>query len=144
MLFRLMALATALVIVPEYDAAPASVACRGELTGAVLSTTATFQDGSRVVGPWRIVGERHAPGGEQRELAAMLDRVIEVDGSTGTRRTTPFPQRIAVTFAGENEQQLVAEAARIWCSTVGKARNMDLEAPHLRIAATEHARLQRA
>ena len=111
--------ATAIAAFPGAPQDHASQACRGTLDGEELQTTIEFDDGSRLIGPWQVM---HTDGSAaSHRIAAVLDRVIEV-GTDGVRRTTPFPQRIAVMFEGRDERDLIDNAALVWCETVLKAK----------------------
>ncbi len=114
--------ATALHAFPGAPVEPENRACRGDLQGDVLRTTIEFEDGSRLIGPWRIARERPAA----YSVTAVLDRVIEVDRG-GASQTTPFPHGVAVQFKGRSEQDMIDNAARVWCSTVQRARRTQLE-----------------
>jgi len=102
---------------PEMPEKPENRACRGDLQGDVLRTTIEFEDGSRLIGPWRIARAQQ----RVHSVTAVLDRVIEVD-QRGASQTTPFPHGVAVQFKGGSEQDMIDHAARVWCSTVRQAR----------------------
>lgn len=111
--------ATALAAFPVAPQEHASQACRGTLDGDELHTSIEFDDGSRLIGPWQVMHTDESRASHR--MAAVLDRVIEVD-TNGVRRTTPFPQRIAVMFEGRDERDLIDNAALVWCETVRKAK----------------------
>lgn len=111
--------AATLSALPGAPQGSADQACRGNLEGDVLHTTIVFDDGSRLIGPWRVMHTEGAPAAHR--LAAVLHRVIEVD-SKGAQRTTAFPQGVAVLFEGRTQRDLIDNAAQVWCSTVLKAR----------------------
>ncbi len=112
--------ATALAAFPGAPDAQEDRACRGDLQGNVLRTTIEFEDGSRLIGPWRVA--RQETRDPAHRVTAVLDRVIEVDGE-GELRTTPFPHGVAVLFEGHSEKDMIDNAARVWCSTVRRARS---------------------
>jgi hypothetical protein len=127
--------ATALAAFPGAPQVGAAQACRGNLQGDELHTMIEFDDGSRLIGPWQVMHTEGAPAAHR--VAAVLDRVIEVDRE-GARRTTAFPHRIAVLFEGRTESDLVDNAAQVWCQTVLKAkagsrRSTDFTPPGTRI-----------
>jgi hypothetical protein len=100
-------------------------ACRGSLDGDQLTTTIEFPDGYAVEAPWRVTWDRTASLEDGRRgviASARLDRIVEVDPSTGQRVVTPFPDPIETTFEGHSEEELVYRAAQIWCLTVIKAQ----------------------
>lgn len=109
--------ATALAAFPGAPDAPEDRTCHGDLQGNVLKTTIEFEDGSRLIGPWRVAHQSQ----DANRVTAVLDRVIEVDGR-GELRTTPFPHGIAVLFEGRDERDMIDNAAQVWCSTVRRAR----------------------
>lgn len=113
-----LVLATALHAFPGVPAESQGPACRGELRGDVLSTTIEFEDGSRLIGPWRIA---YVSEVQRYRVTGILDRVIEVD-RLGEQQTTAFPRGVAVLFEGRSEQDMIENAAEVWCSTVRRAR----------------------
>lgn len=99
--------------------------CRASMNGGQLTTVVQFEDGYTVEGPWQVVQNRAAAlqdGGRGFQVGARLDRIVEVDPSTGQRSATPFPAPVSVTFEGHNQDELVSRAAQIWCASVMKAR----------------------
>ena len=98
--------------------------CTGVLEGEKLTTTIEFADGSSVDAPWRVVQVRQVSqqrGAAARVLAVHLDRVVEKD-PTGNRTTTPFPSPIETTFQGQDDDEVVFNAAQVWCITVLKVK----------------------
>ncbi len=112
--------AAALHAFPGAPAESQDQACRGELHGNELRTTIEFNDGSSLIGPWRIA---QVAGSDEHRVTAVLDRVIEVD-QRGASQTTPFPHGVAVLFEGRNERDMIDNAAEVWCSTVRRARSV--------------------
>lgn len=107
------------------DQAPA---CRADLDGNQLTTTIEFNDGYAVEAPWSLSWNRAAALPDGRTgvaAAARLDRIVEVDPSTGQRIVTPFPEPIETTFEGGTEEELMYQAAQIWCLTVIKAQERE-------------------
>ncbi len=99
--------------------------CRGSMDGARLTTVVQFEDGYTVEAPWQVTQNRAGPisdGGRGIQMGARLDRIIEVDPSTGVRQATPFPNPVDITFEGHSRDELISRAAQIWCSSVVKAR----------------------
>lgn len=99
--------------------------CRASLDGDQLTTIIEFSDGYAVEAPWRVTWNRSASlrDGQKGVTAnAKLDRIVEVDPKDKQRVVTPFPEPIQTTFEGHSEQELVHEAAKIWCLTVLKAQ----------------------
>lgn len=111
--------ATALAAFPGAPDVVKDDACRADLHGDVLKTTIEFDDGSRLIGPWRVA--RRASAAPAHQMTAVLDRVIEVN-NRGELRTTPFPHGVAVLFEGRSERDMIDNAAQVWCSTVQRAR----------------------
>jgi hypothetical protein len=114
-----LVIATALHAFPGAPAGSQDQACRGELQGNELRTTIQFEDGSSLIGPWRIA---HVSGADEHRVTGVLDRVIEVD-RRGVTQTTPFPHGVAVLFEGRSERDMIEHAAEVWCSTVRRARS---------------------
>lgn len=114
-----LVMATALAAFPGAPAVVQDDACRADLRGDVLKTTIEFDDGSRLIGPWRVA--RRAGTAPAHRMTAVLDRVIEVNGR-GELRTTPFPHGVAVLFEGRSESDMIDNAAQVWCATVRRAR----------------------
>lgn len=117
----------ALLLAALLPAAPADdePRCRAELQGARLTTTIAYPDGYAVAAPWQVVQTQETwPDGVAPVLVvdAALDRVIEEDGITGRRTTTPLEHPITLTFEAPSRSELVAVAARTWCQTVLRAR----------------------
>jgi hypothetical protein len=94
--------------------------CSADQTGALLVTTIEYRDGYRVDAPWRVTSEGKFRKGGAR-LTAALDHIIETDALTGKRQIISLPGVVELTFKGENQRQLLREAAEVWCATVGKA-----------------------
>jgi hypothetical protein len=94
--------------------------CRADQSGARLVTTIEYRDGYRVDAPWRVTSEGKFRKGGSR-LTAALDHIIEIDAVTGKRQVISLPGVVEMTFKGANRQQLLREAAEVWCATVGKA-----------------------
>jgi hypothetical protein len=94
--------------------------CRADQNGARLITTIEYRDGYRVDAPWRVTSEGKFRTGGSR-LTAALDHIIETDALTGKRQVISLPGAVEMTFKGVNREQLLREAAEVWCATVGKA-----------------------
>ena len=102
-----------------------SPVCRASMDGGQLTTVVQFEDGYTVEGPWQVLQNRAASlddGARGIQVGARLDRIVEVDPSTGERQATPFPNPVDVTFEGHTQDELVSRAAQIWCASVMKAR----------------------
>ncbi len=100
--------------------------CRATMNGGQLTTVVQFEDGYTVEGPWQVLQNRAASledGGRGFQVGARLDRIVEVDPSTGERQATAFPSPVSVTFEGHDQDELVTRAAQIWCASVMKARS---------------------
>jgi hypothetical protein len=94
--------------------------CRADQSGARLITTIEYRDGYRVDAPWRVTSEGKFRKGGSR-LTVALDHIIETDALTGKRQVISLPGVVEMTFKGSNREQLLREAADVWCATVGKA-----------------------
>jgi hypothetical protein len=105
--------------------APKQPECKANRLGERLLTTAVFPNGYIVEGPWLVVGQRSTIADRRTALAvaAVIDRIIEFDPTRGERSATPFPGAIEVVFEGETEEEVMASAAKVWCTTVTKARS---------------------
>jgi hypothetical protein len=111
--------------------------CSGSLDGSLLTTVIRFPDGYTVEGAWQILENRTASlrdGRQGRQMSMMLDGIIEINPETGERKRMPLPQPIETEFEGENEEELVYRAARVWCTAILKARE---DAPRRRSAPTQ-------
>lgn len=98
--------------------------CRASIDGGSLLTVIQFPDGSSVAAPWHVLGARPADledGARGLRMGARLERIVEVDPG-GYRHSTPFPQPIDVTFEGHNRNELISNAAQVWCMSVLRAR----------------------
>jgi hypothetical protein len=93
--------------------------CRADMLGDVLTTQVEFADGFIVEGPWRIITKSTVTAGEGGQIvAAILERFVEIDPVTDQTRISHFREGVALTFRGRTQEELVAQAAQIWCSTV--------------------------
>ena len=110
--------------------------CKADQTGDVLVTTVQYDDGYRVEAPWRITGERKYTRGSS--VTAILDHIIETDRITKKRQTTPLPGSVQMTFKGTNADELLQQAAAIWCSTVEKALAARATDTAARVADNRH------
>ncbi len=102
-----------------------SPVCRASMGGGQLTTVVQFEDGYTVEGPWQVLQNRAAAlddGARGVQMGARLDRIVEVDPTTGERQATPFPSPVDVTFEGHTQDELISRAAQIWCASVIKAR----------------------
>ncbi len=98
--------------------------CRASMDGGNLLTVIEFADGSSVAAPWQVLASKPAAlddGARGVRMGARLERIVEVDPA-GRRRSTPFPRPIDVTFEGHDRNELVSNAAQVWCMSVLRAR----------------------
>jgi len=107
-------------------------ACRAERSGEELVTRIVFPDGYTVEGPWRVTGVATAAQGST--ITAVLDHIVETRPLSDARQTTELPGAIQMTFRGRTMNDLLNEAAQVWCSTVLHTRPserqfLDDEAP---------------
>lgn len=98
--------------------------CRASITGDRLLTVYESSTGYMVEGPWRIIAA-HSISNQMGRVAitAVIDRIVEYDPQTRERQTIPFPDAVEVVFEGTDENDLILNAARIWCATVTKAQS---------------------
>lgn len=121
-------LAAAALVVPAALAgqgpAAAPPACSGELDGQVLTTMIKFPDGYAVEAPWNVLANRPTSinGAPGYLMSVHLDHIVEHDGVTGQATTTPFPSPIETTFEGATVDEVVYQAAQVWCMTVLRVR----------------------
>jgi hypothetical protein len=74
-----------------------------------------------IEGPWRVRqagAHKLEDGTEVHTLAAVIDRIIEVDALTLERRTVRFPRGVMLTFRGSSAEEVMDKAAELWCATV--------------------------
>jgi hypothetical protein len=115
----------ALLLAALLPAAAPQPRCRAELAGETLTTTLVYPGGYSVAGPWRVLQKSQASADGVEPVLVVdvaLDRVIEADGLTGRRTTTPLVRPVTLTFEAPDEPALVDAAARTWCQTVLRAR----------------------
>lgn len=126
-LFMIAALAAGLALpaiaagLPEN---PTPSRCHGEMDGTALTTAIEFADGSMVEAPWRVVGFRQSADRGRvtgRTVSVYLDRIVEIDAA-GKRVATPFPTPIETSFRGRDDDEIVHQAAQVWCMTVIKVK----------------------
>lgn len=133
--------------IPADDVAD-SPTCRASLDGEALTTAIEFIDGSRVEGPWRVVANlatEIANGESGHMVTAVLDRIVEVNATSGDRVESAFPTPIETTFEGRDDAEVVQRAAEIWCVVVMKAQGKLHDSPNggtapLRVAQDAPAR----
>lgn len=126
--------------------------CRAELKGVNLLTVMELPSGIVVEAPWQIIHRGVDEARVKRFVVfATLDRVIEKDEITGARKIVPFPEPIRLGFEGNTHEEVVENAAQVWCVTVMRAQeNQSLdrlsptEAQHARITALPGPALSRA
>jgi hypothetical protein len=117
-------------------------ACKANLEGPRLTTTIEFRNGYAVEAPWRVVSNRVSSLGDGRPgrvVSARLSGIVEIDPETGRRTATPFPEAIETVFEGRTHDDVLANAAQVWCMTVLKVHGGDAApeaAPRQRRAPT--------
>lgn len=107
------------------DAPAPEPSCKARLDGRLLTTTILFENGYGMEAPWQVMETRRAHLTAERSVLLvelLLDRVVEFDDLTGKRSTTALPQPVRVQVEGENDTDVVTEAADTWCSSVMRAR----------------------
>ena len=110
--------------------------CRASITGDQMLTVFESSTGYMVEGPWRIIAAHPASYHAGRvTITAVIDRIVEYDPQTRERQTIPFPDAVEVVFEGQDENELILNAARIWCATVTKAQtSLDAKKPAVKPA----------
>lgn len=117
----ILAVPVALTAQAPMENAPA---CSAELDGETLTTTIEFNDGYAVIAPWDVMGSRATTtnGAPGHVIAVHLDHIVEHDPITGQAKTTPFPSPVETTFEGGDMDEVVYQAAQVWCMTVMRVR----------------------
>lgn len=95
--------------------------CKANQSGNVLVTTIEYDDGHRVQAPWRVIETRINDRTGTWLVKAVVDRMIEKGPGTRKQATTQLPGPVEVTFKGRNAEEILKDAAAIWCSSVAKA-----------------------
>lgn len=119
---RVVGVATALLLMAcgaEAQVAHREPVCQAVREGENLITRVHFPDGYSVEGPWHVT-ETVRTG--SKSISAVLDRIVETRPLSGTRETTALPAAIQMTFSGPTMDDVLAEAASVWCRTVLQAR----------------------
>ena len=95
--------------------------CRADQRGQDLVTRIEYPDGYTVEGPWHVTGR--APAAQHGAvITAVLDRIVETQAASHQKQTTSLPSAIEMTFHGTTVNDLLVQAANIWCMTVMQAR----------------------
>lgn len=94
--------------------------CKADQSGQELVTRIVFPDGYSVEGPWRVTDVVHS--GRSTTLTAVLDHIIETSPASSRREHVALPGPIQMKFTGRSMDELLNEAASLWCVTVLKAR----------------------
>jgi hypothetical protein len=105
--------------------------CKANQSGNVLLTSIEYDDGYKVVAPWRVLSSGKSRNGSA-QVTAIVDHIIETDPVTRKQKHTPLPGAIELTFQGQNSTLMLREAADIWCSTVEKAMGARASDPTIR------------
>jgi hypothetical protein len=93
--------------------------CQAELNGEQLITRLHFPDGYTFEGPWHIKSDVK-PG--SKSISAVLDHIVETRPLSGERQMIELPSTIRMTFTGRTMDDVLDQAASVWCETVTKAR----------------------
>jgi hypothetical protein len=124
---RIRFTALALVLLPGMltaQVSPTQPQCSAQRAEDKLMTAAVFPNGYIVEGPWRVITLRTSVAQHNGVVvAAVLDRIVEFDPFRRERIATPFPAPVEFVFEGDNEEDAMAAAARLWCSTISQARS---------------------
>lgn len=103
----------------EAQVAQREPVCQAVRVGEDLITRVSFPDGYLVEGPWHVT-ETVRSG--SRSISAILDHIVEIRPLSGRRETTSLPEAIKMTFRGPTMDDVLAEAASVWCETVLHSR----------------------
>ena len=95
--------------------------CRADRHGEDLVTRIEYPNGYVVEGPWRVTGFVQR-GGVGAVLTAVLDRIVEQQAFTTKRESTPLPGPVEMTFRGTTQDDVLTQAAHVWCTTIIQAR----------------------
>ena len=94
--------------------------CKAEPRGAGIVTRVQFSDGYTVEGPWRLMSRSDDKAATT--VIAVLDRIVETQPVSHKRQTTALPSAVQMTFSGNSFDDVLVEAAHVWCMTVIQAR----------------------
>lgn len=119
---RVVVVVAALLLagVAEAQVVRSAPTCKANQSGAELVTRIVFPDGYTVEGPWRVTGV--VKSGRNTTLTAVLDHIIETAAISSRREHVALPGPIQMKFTGRSMNELLNEAANLWCVTVLKAR----------------------
>jgi hypothetical protein len=94
--------------------------CKAEPRGGAIVTRIQFSDGYTVEGPWRLTSR--SDDKSATTVRAVLDRIVETQPVSHKRQTTALPSAVEMTFSGSTFDDVLTEAAHVWCLTVIQAR----------------------
>ena len=103
-------------------------ACRAARNGDEIVTRIVYPDGYAVEGPWRVKASRSGVS-SSLTLTAILRNIVEIPANSAERRSTPLRSAIEMTFTGESIDDVLTEAAHVWCVTVMRVRPTDRVKP---------------
>ena len=93
--------------------------CRADRRGAELITTIRYANGYAVEGPWRVTASAEEG---VASLTAVLDRIVEKQPFAKKPLITALPGPVEMTFRGHTVDEVLNEAAHVWCMTVMEAK----------------------
>lgn len=126
---RVVGVTTVLLLIAcgaEAQVAQREPVCQAVREGEALITRVDFPDGYSVEGPWHVT-ETVKTG--SRSISAVLNHIVETRPLSGKREKTALPAAIQMTFTGPTMNDVLAEAASVWCKTVLQARPIPRVAP---------------
>ncbi|HEX6559191.1 MAG TPA: hypothetical protein VF021_06995 [Longimicrobiales bacterium] len=94
--------------------------CKAEPRGGDIVTRIQYPDGYVVEGPWRLMSRSDQKSATT--VVAVLDRIVEMQPLSQKRQTTALPNAVEMTFSGTSFDDVLVEAAHVWCMTVIQAR----------------------
>ena len=100
---------------------PQAPTCRAGRRGEDLITRIQFPDGYMVEGPWHVTGQSPTTS-KVTLITAVLDHIVETQAVSHKQQTTSLPSAIEMTFHGASFDEVLTQAANIWCMTVLQAR----------------------
>jgi hypothetical protein len=97
--------------------------CKADRQGETLLTKIEYPTGYTVEAPWTVTASvTGKSSGATSTLTAVLDRIVESWGVSGTRELTKLPGPLEMTFRGNSMNEILNEAAHVWCASVIRAR----------------------
>jgi hypothetical protein len=97
--------------------------CKADRQGETLLTKIEYPTGYTVEAPWTVTASvTGKTTGAVSTVTAVLDRIVESWRVSGTRELTKLPGPLEMTFRGNSMNEILNEAAHVWCASVIRAR----------------------